>query len=57
MCHLCTEIDKKIDHFKEMASRGLSPETVRSIDILIAELEVQKAALHPNRGGASASEL
>jgi hypothetical protein len=53
MCQLCTNIDKKIDHFQEMASRGLSPETVRSIDILVAELEAQKAALHPERTSGS----
>jgi hypothetical protein len=52
MCQLCIKIDQKIDHFKEMASRGLSPETVCSIDILIAELEGQKAALHPERKSA-----
>jgi hypothetical protein len=47
MCYLCVEIDRKIADFAELAARG-SPETARSIDILIAELQARKAALHPD---------
>jgi hypothetical protein len=47
MCHLCVEIDRNIANLADMAARG-SPETGRSIDILIAELQDRKAALHPD---------
>jgi hypothetical protein len=35
-----------------MIARG-SPETARSIDILIAELQARKAALHPDYANPS----
>lgn len=47
MCHKCVEIDQKIAHFKELARSVGDPQTVRSIDILIAEMEARKDALHP----------
>ena len=49
MCHKCVEIDRKIVHFKELARWVGDPQTVRSIDILIAEMEARKDALHPER--------
>jgi hypothetical protein len=47
MCHKCVEIDQKIAHFKELARSVGDPQTVRSIDILIAEMGARKDALHP----------
>jgi hypothetical protein len=52
MCYLCVEIDRNIANFADMADRG-SPETARSIDILIAELQARKAALHPDHANPS----
>jgi hypothetical protein len=52
MCHLCVEIDRNIANLADMADRG-SPETGRSIDILIAELQDRKAALHPDYANPS----
>ena len=49
MCHVCVDIDKKIDRFRELARSVQDPKTIKSIDILIAELEARKAALHPER--------
>ena len=49
MCHQCVEIDKQIAHFKELARSVGNPQTVRSIDILIAKMEAKKDALHPER--------
>jgi hypothetical protein len=47
MCARCVEIDEKIEHFRVLSSRLLDPKTLRSIDILIEELEAKKVALHP----------
>jgi hypothetical protein len=49
MGHLCDEIDEKIAHFKDLARAVADPQTIRSIDILIAEMEARKDALHPER--------
>jgi hypothetical protein len=47
MCSKCVEINEKIDHFKDLGTRILDPQTRRSLDILIEELEAKKVALHP----------
>ena len=51
MCHKCVEIDKKIDHYHDIARSVLDPPTLRSIDMMIAELEAKKYALHPEKRG------
>jgi hypothetical protein len=50
MCARCVEIDKRIAHFQELRGRLLDPQTLRSLEILIEELESKKAALHPEGG-------
>jgi hypothetical protein len=46
MCDRCVEIDDRVEQLRKLGSRILDPETLRSIDVLIRELEIQKAALH-----------
>ena len=49
MCHVCVEIDKRIDRLRSIARSVEDPETVRSAYTLIAEMEARKDALHPER--------
>jgi hypothetical protein len=49
MCCKCVEINKKIARFQDLARQVGDPKTVKSIDIMIAELEERKDALHPDR--------
>jgi hypothetical protein len=56
MCAKCAEIDRRIQHLKELASRLLDAPALDGIAALIAELEAQKRALHPERTAPSSSE-
>jgi hypothetical protein len=47
MCSRCNEIDAKINRLRDVARRMLDQQTLNGIARLIAELEAQKAALHP----------
>ena len=47
MCDKCVEIDRKILRLKELARRMPDRQTLDGIAALIAELEAQKADLHP----------
>jgi N12 class adenine-specific DNA methylase len=47
ICDKCVEIDRKIWHFKDLVRTILDPQTLDGIAALIAELEAQKADLHP----------
>ncbi len=47
MCEKCVEIDKKIEHYRLIERSILDQLTVGRAKELIAELEAQKAALHP----------
>ena len=49
MCDKCAELDKKIAHFKDLASRLVDPQTVEGANKLIKEMQAQKAALHPEQ--------
>ena len=42
MCEKCIEIDKKIQHYREIASRLFDEQTIDGIGRLIAELEQRK---------------
>lgn len=46
MCAECTEIDKKIVHYRNLSLGVPDPRTVETIKGLIAELEARKRALH-----------
>ncbi len=46
MCEKCIEIEKKIEHYRQI-QRSISDQlTVDRTEELIMELEAQKAALH-----------
>jgi hypothetical protein len=49
MCVQCVEIDKKIEHYRFMASRMTDQAMLDGIKELIERLEAQKAALHPEQ--------
>ena len=46
MCSQCDEIDKKIRHYRVLAGRITDEQSVKGIDLLIAELEKMKKELH-----------
>jgi hypothetical protein len=47
MCHKCVDIDKRIARLRDLARSVDDPQTIRSIEILVVEMETRKAALHP----------
>jgi hypothetical protein len=49
MCSKCVEINEKIKHFRDLGTRILDPQALRSLETLIADLEANKSALHPER--------
>jgi hypothetical protein len=49
MCDVCDQLDEKIEHYKKVTAAMTDPLTIERITALIAELESQKAALHPER--------
>jgi hypothetical protein len=49
MCDRCAELDRKIEHYRKLAS-GISDRlTIEGIADLIKEMEAQKAQLHPEQ--------
>jgi len=46
MCWKCDEIDKKIQHYRALAGRITDEQSLKGIDLLIAELEKTKKELH-----------
>jgi len=49
MCDKCAELDKKIEHYRKLAWQIADPLTTERAADLIAEIEAQKAALHPEQ--------
>ena len=49
MCDKCTELDVKIERYRRIAFSINDQLTIDRIEALIAELKVQKAALHPEQ--------
>ena len=49
MCGKCAEFDKKIDHYRQMVLSNGDQVTVERIEALIADLQAQKATLHPEQ--------
>ena len=47
MCDACDELDEKIEHYKRVMAAMTDQLTIDGITALIAELQAQKAALHP----------
>jgi hypothetical protein len=48
MCWKCKDIDKIIQHYCDLQSRITDKQSLKEIDILIAKLEADKKALHPD---------
>jgi hypothetical protein len=49
MCETCNELDKRIGHYEKIAFLLNDQLTVERIKALIAKLEAQKNALHPEQ--------
>ena len=49
MCEKCDEIDRKIEHYRFMASRITDQPILDGIKHLIERMQAQKAALHPEQ--------
>jgi hypothetical protein len=49
VCDKCIEHDGKIDHYKQIASRMEERAMLDGIKALIAGLQAEKAALHPEQ--------
>jgi hypothetical protein len=49
MCKQCVETDKKIDHYRVMASRITDQPTIDGIKELMERMQAAKAALHPEQ--------
>jgi hypothetical protein len=49
MCGECDQLDEKIEHYKKVTAAMTDQLTIERITALIAELQAQKAALHPER--------
>jgi hypothetical protein len=47
MCGTCDRLDGKIEHYKKVMSAMTDQLTIERIAALVAELEAQKARLHP----------
>jgi hypothetical protein len=50
MCERCVEIDKKIEHYRFMASRMTDQPTLDGIKKLIEDMKAERTALHPEQG-------
>ena len=49
MCDACDQLDEKIEHYKKVMAAMTDQLTIEGITALIAELQAQKAALHPKQ--------
>ena len=49
MCDKCAPLDKKIEHYQKLLLGIADQLTVDRIKSLIADLQAQKAALHPEQ--------
>lgn len=49
MCEQCVEIDKKIEHYRRLASRLTDQATLDGSKQLIERMQACKVALHPEQ--------
>jgi hypothetical protein len=49
MCDKCTELDKKIEHYRRILLSIGDEITVDQIKAMIGDMHAQKAALHPEQ--------
>ena len=47
MCDKCIELNKKIEHYRTISMRIYDDKTIEGIRKLIAEMEAERASLHP----------
>ena len=50
MCDKCTEFDEKIAHYRRISQYVTDQLTKDRLEQLFAELNAQKAAIHPEQG-------
>jgi hypothetical protein len=50
MCEKCIELDDKIGRYERLSSMITDEQTLRGLKHAINCMEVEKAALHPERG-------
>jgi hypothetical protein len=51
MCDKCVRLDDKIERYRYLSSRTTDQPTLDGIKKLIADLQAQKTALHPEQTG------
>jgi hypothetical protein len=49
MCDKCRELDDRIEHYRRLAASINDKLTVDRIEELVARLDAEKAALHPEQ--------
>jgi len=49
MCDACDELDEKIEHYKKVKAAMTDQLTIERIAALVAEMEAQMTALHPQQ--------
>jgi hypothetical protein len=49
MCDKCLELDSKIEHYRRISGSILDEVMINRLNELIAKLEAEKMALHPER--------
>lgn len=49
MCDTCNQLDERIAHYRKVMSAMIDQLTIDRIAALVAELEAQKASLHPDK--------
>jgi hypothetical protein len=49
MCDKCIELDRNIEHYRDIASRITDQAMLRGIEVLIERAKARKAALHPEQ--------
>ena len=47
MCEQCDELQKQIDRYRQFLTQYFDQLTTKNIEQAVAEMEQQKAALHP----------
>jgi hypothetical protein len=47
MCAKCAEIDRRIEHLRVLASQLMDQRALDGITSIVADLEAQRFALHP----------
>jgi len=49
MCDKCVELEGRIEHYRNIASRITDEAMIRGINVLIERAKAQKAVLHPEQ--------